>query len=189
MQDDILPAKSQAADTPSHTPPVYTPGATIRPVGPADLPALLALLQAVGLFDPEGLREMHALLTRYVAGAAGPDDHWLVAESATELAGAVYYAPERMAQGTWNLYFIGVHPDHRRQGQAMALLQVVEAALAARNGRLLLIETSGDEDQEPARALYRHAGYEQEARIREFYAVGTDKVVFRKALPVVAAQP
>jgi hypothetical protein len=32
------------------------------------------------------------------------------------------------------------------------------------------------------RAFYLREGYAQEARIREFYAVGEDKIVFRKAL-------
>jgi ribosomal protein S18 acetylase RimI-like enzyme len=168
------------APTAGLTPPPAT--FSIRSAVPADMPALLPLLAAVELFGPEELAGMHALLSTYFAGAAGPDEQWIVDES-DGLAGAAYYAPERMTDGTWNLHFIGVHPDCRRAGRAAALLRYVEADLAARGARLLLIETSGDAAQEPARALYRRAGYDEEARIREFYAAGTDKLMFRKALP------
>ncbi len=92
-----------------------------------------------------------------------------------------YYAPERLTEGTWNLYFIGVHPD-RREGRASALLDYVERALAARGERLLLVETSSLETFGRAWALYRKCGYDEEARIRDFYAAGSDKIVFRKAL-------
>ena len=45
-----------------------------------------------------------------------------------------------------------------------------------------LVETSGLPEFERARAFYRKCGYEEEARIREFYNAGEDKIVFRKAL-------
>lgn len=172
-----------AAGQPSQatTGPTPAPSGTIRPVVPADLPALLTLIEAVGLFAPEELAEMHTLLSSYFAGTGGTDEHW-VADDDDGMASVAYYAPERMTEGTWNLYFIGVHPDRRREGRAAALLRYVEANLAARGERLLFIETSGDAAQEPARALYRQAGYGEEARIREFYAAGTDKLIFRKAL-------
>ncbi len=54
--------------------------------------------------------------------------------------------------------------------------------MTARGGRMLLVETSGLPDFERTRAFYRKCGYEEEARIRDFYAAGDDKVVFRKVL-------
>jgi ribosomal protein S18 acetylase RimI-like enzyme len=72
----------------------------------------------------------------------------------------------------------------QRQGRGKALLQHVEQMLMARGERVLLVETAGTDDFEYVRQFYRQNGFEQEARIREFYAVGVDKIVFRKALPV-----
>lgn len=54
--------------------------------------------------------------------------------------------------------------------------------MTARAGRLLLVETSALPAFEGTRAFYRRLGYEEEARIRGFYAAGEDKVVYRKAL-------
>ena len=75
-----------------------------------------------------------------------------------------------------------MHPNYQKQGRGKALLLHVEQMLAERGERILLVETSGTEDFEYVREFYRKSGYEEEARIREFYAAGVDKIVFRKAL-------
>ena len=53
---------------------------------------------------------------------------------------------------------------------------------SARGERVLLIETSGLGSFERTRDFYRTQGYDDEARIREFYGAGDDKIIFRKAL-------
>jgi len=52
----------------------------------------------------------------------------------------------------------------------------------ARGGRVLLVETSGLASFERVRAFYRKCGYDEEARIRDFYVAGDDKLVYRKVL-------
>ena len=160
----------------------------IRAAAPTDAAALLTLIEATGLFRPDELAEMDGLLTDSFSGALGPDHHWAVATApgTAEIIGTAYYAPERMTIGTWNLYFIGVHPAQQGTGAGGALLRYVEATLAARGERLLLVETSGTAGFEAQRAFYRRHGYDEEARIRGFYNAGDDKVIFRKALVVGA---
>jgi ribosomal protein S18 acetylase RimI-like enzyme len=150
---------------------------TIRPVTSDDGGALKALIDAVGLFPSDMLDGMMA---GYFNGDPG-DGFWITDDEGGPVAVA-YYAPERMTSGTWNLYLIAVHPDRQGQGRGAALLGHVEQALAARGERLLLVETSGLPLFEPTRAFYRRRGYEEEARIRDFYQAGEDKVVFRKVL-------
>lgn len=41
---------------------------------------------------------------------------------------------------------------------------------------------SGLDSFELTRSFYRKNGYDEEARIRDFYRAGDDKIVFRKAL-------
>jgi len=48
--------------------------------------------------------------------------------------------------------------------------------------RVLLVETSGTDDFVRTRSFYEQIGYETEARIRDYYDAGDDKIVFRKAL-------
>jgi ribosomal protein S18 acetylase RimI-like enzyme len=66
-------------------------------------------------------------------------------------------------------------------------LRHVEQLLAARGGRLLLAETSGQPEFAGARSFYQRCGYETEGEIRDFYTDGDHKIIFRKVLQ--AAQP
>jgi ribosomal protein S18 acetylase RimI-like enzyme len=87
-----------------------------------------------------------------------------------------------MTDGTWNLYLLAVHPQHQGQGLGAALVRQIEQDLRSTGARVLLIETSGVPDFAGQRGFYTRLGYHQEARIREFYAPGDDKVVYCKLL-------
>lgn len=153
----------------------------IRSISPDDTTASIALAEATGLFEPNQTEDLAQMLEQYLGGETENQDVWLV-DDENGIVGVAYVAPERMTEGTWNLYLIAVHPDHQRQGRGRALLRHVEQTLAERGARILLVETSGLENFEYVRAFYRQSGYGEEARIREFYKVGDDKIVFRKAL-------
>jgi ribosomal protein S18 acetylase RimI-like enzyme len=149
----------------------------IRPMHATDLPALKAVIDANELFPSDMLDEMTApFLAREAA-----EERWLTYDEGGPLALA-YYVPERMTDGTFNLLLIAVHPDRHGQGMGAKLMARAEADLAARGGRVLLVETSGLDAFARTRGFYRFIGYDEEARIRDFYAAGEDKVVFRKAL-------
>ena len=153
----------------------------IRPARPDDTDALLALADASGLFQPHELEAVAGMIAAHFADELGPDHHWLVADDG-EAAGVAYYAPEPFTDGVWNLYMLAVHPDRRGRGTGASLVRHVEDALASRGARVLLIETSGLARFEPTRAFYLRLGYAEEARIRDYYRAGDDKVVYWKSL-------
>jgi ribosomal protein S18 acetylase RimI-like enzyme len=152
----------------------------IRPTAPHDTTALIALAEATGLFEATQLEELSEMLTDYFRGNRGNDRFWLTDDDGNDPVGVAYCEPERMTEQTWNLQLIAIRPDRQGQGRGAALLQYVEQTLIARSGRILLVETSSS--LERTQSFYRKCGYEEEARIRDFYAAGYDKVVFRKAL-------
>ncbi|KAB8314239.1 GNAT family N-acetyltransferase [Tolypothrix campylonemoides VB511288] len=154
---------------------------TIRPITGDDVPALHRLLADVGLFEADELATLHALVDDHLAGRGGQDDAWLVLDLGM-LAGVAYVARERMTRGTWNLCLLGMHPAQRGGGRGAALLAHVADTLRAAGGRVLLVETAGTPEFAPQRAFYARAGFDEEARIRDFYDAGVDTVVFRMAL-------
>lgn len=159
----------------------------IRLTTPDDINALLALAEVTGLFESNQIEELAQMLNQHFSGETGSQDIWLT-DYDNKPVGVAYVAPERMTDGTWNLYLIAIHPNQQKQGRGAVLLQYVEQMLAKRGQRILLVETSGAEDFKYVRAFYRNSGYEEEAKIRDFYTVGVDKVVFRKLLGSVAVQ-
>ncbi|AFY72502.1 acetyltransferase [Synechococcus sp. PCC 7502] len=158
----------------------------IRLTTPDDISDVIALAEATGLFEPEQIESLAQMIHQYFNCKTESRDLWLTYYS-DKPVGVAYVAPERMTEGTWNLYLIAVHPNHQKKGYGKTLLQHVEKTLGDRGERILLVETSGTEDFEYVRRFYRNNGFEEEARIREFYASGIDKIVFRKVLPKTKA--
>lgn len=160
----------------------------IRPTVPADVPALKTMIDALGLFPGEMLDDMMA---DYFM-AADSNHCWLTDHDDNGPLGVAYYAPERLTEGTWNLYLIAIQSDRQGQGRGKAMMRHIEQTLRARGERLLLVETSGLPSYEYQRTFYQRCGYTEEARIRDFYQAGEDKVVFWKTLtatPVADHQP
>ncbi|MBW4582840.1 MAG: GNAT family N-acetyltransferase [Tildeniella nuda ZEHNDER 1965/U140] len=157
----------------------------IRFTTPEDTDALLALAEATGLFEADQIKDLAQMLEQHFNSEIASPGMWLTDYNGKPV-GIAHVAPERMTHGTWNLYLIAIHPAHQKQGRGTALLRYIEQMLTERGERVLLVETSGTEDFEYVRKFYHDSGYEEEARIRDFYIDGVDKVVFRKSLAGVA---
>jgi GNAT superfamily N-acetyltransferase len=155
----------------------------IRSTTPDDTPAVMTFAEGIGLFGPAELAELSELVEGHAVGTLGPSHRWIVDEIEDDgIVGVAYFAQERMTSGTWNLYLIAVREDLRGSGRGAALLRHVEQMLVSQGSRVLLVETAGIDEFEATRAFYRKNGFSEEARIRDFYEEGVDKVVFWKAL-------
>ena len=87
-----------------------------------------------------------------------------------------------MAKGVWNMLALAVLPGLQGQGCGAGIVAALEAALAEKTARMVIANTSGTDRFSGARASYIACAYENEARIRDFWAVRDDKVTFRKAI-------
>ena len=148
---------------------------TVRDARSWDTEGIIAVAAASGLFDDGDL----AAFAPMIREGVGAEALWPVAG---EAAGAAFAEPEGFADRVWNLRFIAMLPGGRRAGGGSALLTAVEARLRGLGARLLLIDTGGGDAQAGARAFYAANGYDAEARIRDYYAEGEDRVIFRKRL-------
>lgn len=158
-----------------------TTTATIRPAKPDDTDTIMNLAQAIGLFEGEELEELGGMLGGYFEGSLGEGHDWVVCDD-DGVVGVAYFAPEQYADGVYNLYFIAVHPKYQGKGYGSAMINHVEKTLTENGDRLLLVETSGLPNFEMTRKFYRKHRYEEEARIRDYYKAGDDKIIFRKVL-------
>ena len=149
----------------------------IRTIDRADLPPLRFVLEKTGLFPPEMLEP---LVEPYLSGQA--PHHWLTACRDGRSNGFAYAEPERMTEGTFNLLAIAVDPAAQRRGVGRALVGALEDRLRRIGGRVLIVETSSLDDYAGTRTFYAGEGFSEEARIRDFYSDGQDKIVFWKRL-------
>ena len=149
----------------------------VRPTVAADVPSLKLVIAALDLFPADLLEGMSA---PFLAGEAD-DELWLTAVSDAPVAVA-YCKREAMTDGVWNMLLLAVAPGAQRQGIGARVVQAAEDAMCTLAARLLIVETSGMPVFEQARSFYRALDFVEEARIRDFYRVGEDKVIFRKSL-------
>lgn len=142
-----------------------------------DLAGLTAVLDGTGLFPSEMLPDM---LAPFLAGET--EAFWLTCHFEDEAVGLCYTVPEELADGTWNMLALAVRPDLQGRGLGAAFVATAEQHLKEKGQRIVIVETSGTNDFALTRTFYAQNGYEEEARIRDFWAEGDDKVIFRKAL-------
>ena len=99
-----------------------------------------------------------------------------------EVQGYACYGPVPLTQGAYDLYWIVVDPVSQGKGLGSHLLKYIEADVLRRGGRMILIETSSQESYGATLLFYQKAGYKRVARIKNFYKIGDDKLVFQKEL-------
>ena len=150
---------------------------TIRPAQQSDIPAIKSVTEDAGLFPPDMLEGM-------IAGYIGQTnrDIWFVSVADRRVVGFGFCEPERMTSGTWNLLAIGILTSHRGRGIGRSMMGYLEDRLRSDRQRILIVETMGTAEFRQTRAFYSAIGYAKEARIREFYAAGADKIVYWKHL-------
>ncbi len=150
----------------------------VRPTRSGDLPALQLVLDETGVFPSE-------LLPGMIEGFLSSEesqDLWMTCDLDGAAVGFCYAVPEEFTEGTWNMLAIAVHPERQGAGHGGALVQALEAALRRQGHRVLIVDTSTTDEFSLTREFYRKNGYAEEARIRDFWAPGDDKVVFWKRL-------
>ncbi|HEX7192309.1 MAG TPA: N-acetyltransferase [Thermoanaerobaculia bacterium] len=96
--------------------------------------------------------------------------------------GYVCYGPTPKTEGVFDLYWIAVHPSQQGLGFGQILLRFVENEVRRQSGRMLLIETRSRASFEPTIRFYERSGYQEITRIKDFYRIEDDKLVFCKKL-------
>ena len=114
--------------------------------------------------------------------ALNADYEFVGAFEGQKLIGYACFGATPSTDQTFDLYWIAVHPNAQRGGAGAALMSEVERRLEARRARLVLIETSSRADYAPTRRFYHKLGYEEAARLRDFYAAGDDRIVLSKRM-------
>ena len=150
----------------------------IRETTRGDIPALQDVLDGTALFPSDMLPDM---LQGFLSDAQ-PTEIWLTCEAGGKAVGFCYAVPEQLAEGTWNMLALAVLPVQQGGGCGGALVQHLEQHLKNSGQRIVIADTSGTDKFAQTRAFYRKNGYTEEARIRDFWAAGDDKVVFWKSL-------
>lgn len=121
----------------------------------------------------------------------GPDSGYffVFAELGGRTVGYTCYGPIACTVGSFDLYWIAVHPSHQGRGLGRLLMRAAEERIAAAGGRHIYVETSSREQYHPTRAFYEAHGYREVAILPDFYAPGDGKVVCVKMVDGESLRP
>jgi ribosomal protein S18 acetylase RimI-like enzyme len=159
----------------------------VRPAQAGDRERILQILVATARFTEEEVRCAIDLVDQ---AAEHPERGEYIVQVLEEpdsgpsrtIQGYVLYGPTPHTDGVFDLFWIAVHPNQQGQGFGQLLLRFVENEVRRQKGRMLLIETSSKDTYAPTLRFYERSGYEEISRIKDFYRIEDDKVVFCKKL-------
>ena len=155
----------------------------IRPALASDRERIQEILVAAGLFTDEEVRcAMELVDIGYEQPEKGDYLIFVLDEPPGTIKGYVCYGPTPLTDGVYDLYWIAVDATQQGQGFGQVLLRFVENEVRRRRGRMLLIETSSKDTYASTTRFYQRSGYEEISRIKDFYRIEDDKVVFCKRL-------
>ena len=157
----------------------------IRPLNPGDRSRIYEIVAAAGNFSDQEMATAMELVDEALLNGEESGYIIVVAEmpaAADIVDGYACYGPTPLTEGVFDLYWIAVHPEAQGRGVGRELIEYVENDIRSRGGRMLLIETSSRKEYDATISFYKRTNYELAARIKNFYKIGDDKLVFLKEL-------
>jgi ribosomal protein S18 acetylase RimI-like enzyme len=159
----------------------------IRPATSADRERIHQILIATARFTDEEVRCAIDLVDQSLDDPSKGEYRVYVLDEPDSgpnrrVQGYVCYGPTPRTEGVFDLYWIAVDPNRQGQGLGQLLLRFVENEVRRQQGRMLLIETSSKTSYAPTIRFYQRSGYDEISRIKDFYRIEDDKVVFCKVL-------
>lgn len=154
----------------------------IRPAAQRDRERIHQILAATQRFTRQEIGWAMELVDAALTQPERREYEAHVLDDAGAVCGYVLFGPTPMAEGVFDLYWIAVDPARQGAGLGQRLLRFVENEVRRREGRMLLIETSSKRSYAPTVRFYQRAGYREISRIKDFYRIEDDKVVFSKNL-------
>jgi GNAT superfamily N-acetyltransferase len=96
--------------------------------------------------------------------------------------GYICYGPTPMTQGTFDLYWIVVDPLFQGEGIGSELLNFLEQEVRGIGGRMILADTSSIPEYEKTQKFYLQKGFQEVARIIDYYNPGNDRITYCKKM-------
>ena len=154
----------------------------IRPLIPSDREQILQILELTEVFSPEELAIARELIDTVLTQPDQQDYRIHVYDDGGTVLGYTCIGPTPGTEGTFDLYWIAVHPALHGSGVGRALDAHIDTTIRSQGGRLVIAETSSRPEYEATRAFYRGRGYDERARIPSYYRPGDDLIVYVKYL-------
>ncbi len=146
-----------------------------------DREQIQTILIRTGFFSAAEIDVAMELVDIFLSRPEQQDYFVYVAESdSARISGYLCFGPTPLTAGTYDLYWIAVHPEFQNQGIGKKMLTFLEQEVTRLQGRLIIIETSSQKKYASTQAFYLRSGYQLAAQIKDFYQPGDDRMIYSK---------
>jgi len=146
-------------------------------------PAKIRRLASItGFFNPEEIDVAEELPRERLSKGDASGYFFVIAEHYGRMVGYTCYGPIAGSAGSFDLYWIAVHPDFQRRGLGRLLIRETERLIRKSEGGRIYVETSEKAQYTSTRMFYESCGYKLEAILKDFYAPGDGKCIYCKAI-------
>ena len=147
-----------------------------------DLQQIKKILESTGFFYDFEVAIGMEIAEEYLKKNESSSYNFLAAEFNNELIAYTCYGEIPCTKKNFDLYWIAVRNDYRNFGIGRYIMTLTENAVKLQGGRKIYIETSSRLQYEPTRKFYLKCGYNESARLIDYYDIGDDKVIYDKKL-------
>ncbi len=154
----------------------------IRRTSPQDRDEILTLVEETDFFRPDEVDIAREVLDEAIRQGEGGHYQSFTAVESNQVSGWICFGETPCTLGTYDIYWIAVRTDKQSTGLGTRLMQFAEDEIRSRKGRLMVIETSGQQKYFSSQQFYLKKGFYEACRLRDFYAPGDDKIVYLKPI-------
>jgi len=149
----------------------------------SDIQTVREIVRSTGFFTPAEIDVALELVKEHLATGTASGYFFLLAQNESgNTLGYTCFGPTPCTLDSFDLYWIAVRSDHQGCGIGKSLLEQTEQSIAELGGSRIYIETSSQAMYAPTRNFYLKSGYCSEAKLKDFYCPGDDKIIFMKEL-------
>jgi len=153
----------------------------IRPIKLEDRTSLENILRGTMVFTDEEISVAMELIDTAIEDPSQKDYMIKVAVSDDgRVEGYYCIGPTPLTKGTYDLYWIAVDANSHGRGIGKYLIKNAEDWVKEMGGYLIIAETSSQPKYENTRNFYLRTNYEELARIKNYYSMGDDLVIYGK---------
>jgi GNAT superfamily N-acetyltransferase len=147
-----------------------------------DIKRIFEIVESTKFFYDHEIEIAVELVTERLAHGESTEYFFVFAEVDGVTAAYSCFGPITMSKTSFDLYWIATHNDFRGKGIGKKLLD--ETCKQAKNMgcSIIIAETSGLDHYAPTRAFYVSNKFVLEARLKDFYTIGDDKLFYTKRL-------
>jgi ribosomal protein S18 acetylase RimI-like enzyme len=151
-------------------------------VNPEDLEIVREIVTSTNFFHDYEIDVAVELVQENLAKGNESGYHFLFVEMDGKTVAYSCFGLIPCTESSFDLYWIVVHNDYRGFGIGKNLLAITEKAITKMGGTAVYAETSSQGKYDSTRKFYLSNNYREEARLKDFYTPGDDKLIYVKRL-------